>query len=99
MDLALRKRPPMHSNPGPCPPRWGQILLVYRDISVGGGFLFLFSFISRYLKARVLYCGGPCVTLLFHPGLLSAPLGPRGVSPVVAVLLRNHPSLLWEQPG
>lgn len=38
MDLALRKRPPMHSIPGPCPPRWGQILLLYRDRTVGEWF-------------------------------------------------------------
>lgn len=86
----MRKRPPMHSIPGPCPPHQGQILLVYRDTSVGGCFLFLFSFLSRYRKARVLYCDGPCVILLLHPGvlstwrgtgLLSTPLGPHETSP------------------
>lgn len=52
--------------------------------------MFLFSFLSRYLKARVLYCDGPCVILLLHPGvlstwrgtgLLSTPLGPHETSP------------------
>ncbi|NXT13929.1 ETV5 protein, partial [Prunella fulvescens] len=78
VDLALRKHPPMLSIPGPCPPHWRQILLVCRDISVGGGFLVLFSLLCTYLKAGVLYCDGPGVTLLFHLGVLSTPLAPRG---------------------
>lgn len=72
MDLALRKRPPMHSIPGPAP-HDGDRFYWFTEIGVlRGGFLFLFSFLSRYLKARVLYCDGPCVILLFHLGILSA---------------------------
>lgn len=52
MDLALRKRPPMHSVPAP---RSGDRFYCFTHIrALGVGFLFLFSFIPRYLKARVL---------------------------------------------
>lgn len=82
MDLALRKRPPMHSIPGPCPPCWDRFYRFTEIRVLGSVFLFLFSFLSRYLKARVLCSDGPCAILLSHLGVLSALRGTGLLSPM-----------------
>lgn len=94
MDLALRKRPPLLSIPGPCPPRWALVLLLYRDTSAGEWFLgpFLIPFqIPEGQSALLCYPAVP-------PWGSQSLEGHRAPQhPVVAVLLRSHPSLrqLW----